>query len=303
MALTLFDMAQKQVVNTMRVDLLPAYDQHLSTLQSGAKRPAFTIKNALSEADKQLPFCENCLSKFSFHRRRNWCRVCGSVLCSSCVYNQVHLPAKFGISEIVRVCDQCNGHLKGLPFAFSFVSKRRSRPLNLAALSESQMRKWQSGLNQALQINASGPSAELRTQAFSGGAPPAAASASGAGNVGGAASSDDVIGPAATASPSAGGGGTGNAAAVSGTVASAASTEATVESAAAATHAHPTPPGPLHLEGWLLKEDPSTRSYRKRYFILHNDKLFYYQFTLSPEIMRLSGCDVISLSQVDPTLQ
>lgn len=33
----------------------------------------------------------------------------------------------------------------------------------------------------------------------------------------------------------------------------------------------------VHFEGWLLKEDPTTKVYRRRFFVLHNKHLFYFQ--------------------------
>ncbi|MEX5689748.1 PH domain-containing protein, partial [Pseudomonas silesiensis] len=54
----------------------------------------------------------------------------------------------------VKICDICNGLLiNKRSHAFSLISKQRSRPLNLAADSEEQMKAWVSALTQAFALD------------------------------------------------------------------------------------------------------------------------------------------------------
>lgn len=57
----------------------------------------------------------------------------------------------------------------------------------------------------------------------------------------------------------------------------------------------------LHLEGWLLKEDPTRRMFRRRYFVLHHNRLWYYQLT-STNTFQLSTLGGIHNIVTEPSL-
>jgi hypothetical protein len=223
----LFDKAQKQVLNIIRSDIVPKFVEFIKEKAHSAVN-SFQLKEELTEADKLLANCANCLTKFSFHTRRSFCQYCGSVCCVACASRNATLPPSFNIHTRVRVCDMCSGALANRPrhFAFSYVSRSRNRPLNLAAESYGNMKDWLSALNQAMHNRkASAPSS------------------SGEGNEN------------------------------------------------------------LHKEGWLMKEDPTTQIFRRRYFILHINKLYYYELSLKKTIT-LAGAVQISLNSTkQPTLR
>ena len=57
-----------------------------------------------------------------------------------------------------------------------------------------------------------------------------------------------------------------------------------------------------HFEGWLMKEDPTTKTWRRRYFILDGCRLWYYELGLKGSIYLAEGAGVHSLDKDEPTL-
>eukprot|EP01006_Ploeotia_vitrea_P055740 TRINITY_DN68028_c0_g2_i1.p1 TRINITY_DN68028_c0_g2~~TRINITY_DN68028_c0_g2_i1.p1 ORF type:complete len:1024 (-),score=607.08 TRINITY_DN68028_c0_g2_i1:43-3114(-) len=54
---------------------------------------------------------------------------------------------------------------------------------------------------------------------------------------------------------------------------------------------------PNSLEGWLWKEDPTTRAWRRRYFVLRDNKLWYYEMGLKGSIPLTQGIGVHAASE------
>lgn len=47
-----------------------------------------------------------------------------------------------------------------------------------------------------------------------------------------------------------------------------------------------------HVEGWLLKEDPTTGSWRRRYFVLQDSRLWYYEMSLKGSVPLAQGAGI-----------
>ncbi len=258
----MWDSAQKHVFATIRTDIVPKFVQHLREKREkqadmNLERGKLSLKSVLTEQDKQIKSCDNCMAPFSFTKSRNFCRYCGNVYCTPCVGNSVILPPEFGVAnnERVKVCDMCAGVLAGRPrhHAFSFVSPKRNKPLNLAAESEQQMRVWIAALNKAIS-NSGARTAAMSVSGGSGGS--MLGTSLGVSATAPGASSPLAAATATTATPSS---------------AAIALDPKTMDSQALSngeTGLSSLPNGPvlqgvittvdgvLHLEGWLQKEDP-----------------------------------------------
>eukprot|EP00455_Lapot_gusevi_P055112 TRINITY_DN8938_c0_g4_i4.p1 TRINITY_DN8938_c0_g4~~TRINITY_DN8938_c0_g4_i4.p1 ORF type:complete len:522 (-),score=89.10 TRINITY_DN8938_c0_g4_i4:80-1645(-) len=57
----------------------------------------------------------------------------------------------------------------------------------------------------------------------------------------------------------------------------------------------------VHKEGWLRKEDPTSRQWRRRYFVLHQDRMWFFELSLKGNIVLSEGFGVHAV-QNDPTL-
>jgi hypothetical protein len=242
MTSSLWDAAQRHVFATIRTDIVPKFVQHLQMKREKHAdlnlEKKLSLKSGLTDADRTIKSCENCMAPFSFTKSRNFCRYCGNIYCTPCVANTVQLPPEFAVNERVRVCDMCAGVLAGRPrhHAFSFVSPKRNKPLNLAAESEHLMRVWITALNKAIANSARAA------------ASPASASSSSSSS----ASSAHAIGSPSTSSSSAisaaGGTGSGDLANETGL--------SVLLNGPVQQGVITTVDGVLHLEGWLQKEDP-----------------------------------------------
>jgi hypothetical protein len=206
--------------------VLPAYLAHSRESSAGIVRD-FELKSALSDADKKRPACSNCLASFGLLKRRCFCRYCGEVLCSNCIANTCQLPPEYNIAEAIKVCDMCAGALEisaAHPHAFSYATKGRARPINLAASSPQELRDWLQAFRNSIQL-----------QSAKGGS-------------------------------------------------------SSAHSAKAPQAAH------QHKEGWLMKEDPTTKAWRRRYCILDvsTGQLFYYELNLKGSLSLSEGASVHS---------
>jgi hypothetical protein len=159
-------------------------------------------------------------------------------------------------------------------FAFSFVSARRNKPLNLAAESEPVMREWIAALNRALATAERENKADIMAAAAAASGSAAAGGkgdAKGDGKSGGtgttataavasarAPESEYSSTAAAQALAAAGGAMTGVGGAAVGTISVVGNT------GQVQPHVSTTVDGVLHLEGWLLKEDPVRARARAR---------------------------------------
>ncbi|XP_071117294.1 zinc finger FYVE domain-containing protein 16-like isoform X1 [Haliotis cracherodii] len=74
--------------------------------------------------DHEAPNCMQCLSKFTFTKRRHHCRACGKVFCSTCC-SQKSALAYMDLKE-ARVCQQCHQLLQSADWSPTGGSSRRS---------------------------------------------------------------------------------------------------------------------------------------------------------------------------------
>jgi len=56
-----------------------------------------------------------------------------------------------------------------------------------------------------------------------------------------------------------------------------------------------------HLEGWLMKQDPTTRAWRRRYFILYKERCWYYEMVPKGIIDLVNGVSGHAMNVVAPT--
>ena len=241
----MFDLAQKQCLSVMRSNIMMDFSDYLLN-----RAESFTLKTAMTEADKEIPYCDNCLSKFSFSRRRNFCRLCGSVYCGSCISHSITLPEVYGAADPVRVCDVCNSAFKQRAHTFSLVLKNRNRPLNLQAHTAEDLEAWKDAFRRSLALTGEVDIVPMSPAASTSSlkSPPTPSSAS-----------SRKVKPSST--PTAG---------TSTGTDDAGSPEVTSDI--------------VHLEGWVRKEDPTSKQYRDRYFVLHHNRLYYYQMTLQERL-------------------
>lgn len=144
----MFDDLQKVAFDRLRAYVYTPFLD--SPLASQLLAATFTVKLALTDRDKSVSACHQCLAPFGVLRRRHWCRLCGEVMCDNCVSKEVQLPTQFQITDPQRVCDPCamicaSARGEGLKtsHAFSFVATNsKHRPVNLAASSTEELTGW-----------------------------------------------------------------------------------------------------------------------------------------------------------------
>jgi hypothetical protein len=126
-------------------------------LRQAKKRDStFKLKKALTDEDKKVGSCSTCLADFSFFRPQNWCRHCNEVFCGSCLSKKTKLPAHFKIEESIPVCDVCYGCVgpDKQPFGFTYASKARNKPLNLAAATAGEQKAWVDAIRSTVELAA-----------------------------------------------------------------------------------------------------------------------------------------------------
>jgi len=196
------------VLEHLQSSVLPGYLLHSQSSEAAVARN-FKLKSELNESDKKSVSCFTCLASFGLLKRRHFCRYCGDVVCASCLTQSSVLPAEYGVSEPIKLCDMCHTTLQisqGHPHAFSYANKGRSRPINLAASSPQEVTEWVRAIRACIQRKAA-----------------------------------LIAGGEAAAGPV-----------------------------------------PANRESWLMKQDPTTGIWRRRYFILNGAtaQLFYYELNL-----------------------
>jgi hypothetical protein len=171
--------------------------------------------------------------------------------------------------------------------SFSYISRKRGRPLNLAAESDEEANAWIAAIEQALRTTDTPTTSATTTDTTATGAAATAATSPGGATAGGGGS---------TPTPGAPGG---TSAAIPWT---AASSSAPTGAITAPSIVNGVNNGILHKEGWLLKEDPTSKMYRRRYFILHGHTLWYYEMKVKRAIS-LADCTLEPENTTAPTVR
>lgn len=57
----------------------------------------------------------------------------------------------------------------------------------------------------------------------------------------------------------------------------------------------------VHLEGWLMKKDPTRKTWRRRYFVILKDRCWYFEMSLKGTIDLASGVSAHTSKQIAPT--
>jgi alpha-tubulin suppressor-like RCC1 family protein len=83
-----------------------------SVVCGGQHTLVMTANENVWVADVEAKECMSCRAGFTFINRKHHCRNCGGIFCNACSSKKIAI-LRIGITEPVRVCDECYSKLRG----------------------------------------------------------------------------------------------------------------------------------------------------------------------------------------------